>query len=135
MTNRIGVNSRLIAHEFRDVCCFHLHKEEEALISLKLYGMDTPEDEASQKETTLPSSLDEIDSFIETSTSQSATRTSHHTMRPDSAPYNTVMACELSEETPQRGEVDVAFIMNRSPCCSWVIVGRSASTPPVATFR
>ena len=125
MTNRIGVNSRLIAHEFRDVCCFHLHKEEEALISLKLYGMDTPEEETT-KENTLPSTLDEIDSFIETSTNQSATRTSHHTMRPDSAPYNMVMACELSEETPQRGEVGESSAINHSPCCLWVTVVKSA---------
>ena len=126
MTNRIGVHSQLIAHEFRDVCCFHLHKEEEALISLKLYGMDTPEEETTKKENTLPSTLDEIDSFIETSTSQSATRTSHHTMRPDSAPYNTVLACNLSEETPQSGEVGASSVINRSLCCSWVIVAKSA---------
>ena len=113
MTNRIGVHSQLIAHEFRDVCCFHLHKEVEALISLKLYGMDTPEEETTKKENMLPSTLDEIDSFIETSTSQSA-------------PYNTVMACDLSEETPQSGEVGASSVINRSLCCSWVIVAKSA---------
>lgn len=96
------------------------------MISLKLYGMDTPEEETTKKENMLPSTLDEIDSFIETSTSQSATRTSHHTMRPDSAPYNTVMACDLSEETPQSGEVGSSSVINRSLCCSWVIVAKSA---------
>ena len=79
MTNRIGVNNKLIMHEWRslrlssvtprDLCCFHLHKEEEALITLKMYGMDSVTEEVKvEPKDALPSSLEEMDSFIQKAT-------------------------------------------------------------------
>lgn len=131
ITNRIGVNNRLIAHNYRDLCCFHLHKEREALLSLKLYGMN-PKEEREEvlpktevpEEDQLPSSLEEMDKFIAKATSDSKrisfldrpvevvdketldpiSESPLRRLREEDKPYNTVIGCEIDEVTPQRGE-------------------------------
>lgn len=145
MTNRLGVHKRLIAHGIRDLCCFHLHKETEAIHALKLYGMDPVElptekalpsnrlssPQLSKKEDDLPSSLDEMDSFIanavnssdrpsltnreekvfqspgEGSESSPFEQPTVRSLRGEGKPYNSIMACEIDEVTPQRGEVGI----------------------------
>ena len=105
----------------RDLCCLHLHKEEEALIHLKMYGYDPilPKLEKPQKSNdSFPSNLDEIDSFLSKATSEKPApfiqmkeptipglekKTSR--LRQDSEPYNAVYACDVNEQSPQRGEV------------------------------
>lgn len=126
------MHKRLIAHGVRDLCCFHLHKEAEAIHSLKLYGMDQVKlpSSSSAKEDALPSSLDEMDSFIEQATNNSSpisfanrsekafhssgeeesvdsplSRPVVRSLREEGKPYNSILACEIDEVTPQRGEV------------------------------
>lgn len=142
VTNRIGVNPRLIAHEYRDLCCFHLHKEREALLSLKLYGMNSKESEEESskrvpKEEALPSSLEAVDEFIDKVTNDSnrisfldrpaevvdknnvdpITGTSMKRLREEDKPYNTVIGCEIDEVTPQRGEVWMCGQIRHSLFC------------------
>ena len=135
ITNRIGVNNRLIAHNYRDLCCFHLHKEREALLSLKLYGMNPKEEREEvlpktevSEEDQLPSSLEEMDKFIAKATSDSKrisfldrpvevvdtetldpiSESQLRRLREEDKPYNTVIGCEIDEVTPQRGEVGMS---------------------------
>lgn len=148
VTNRIGVNSRLIAHNYRDLCCFHLHKEREALLSLKLYGMNPKESEEETskrdvpKEEALPSSLEAVDAFIDKVTSDSnrisfldrpgevvdksnvdpIAGTSMRKLREEDMPYNTVIGCEIDEVTPQRGEVWMRDRLRHSLFC-WRDIG------------
>ena len=143
VTNRIGVNPRLIAHEYRDLCCFHLHKEREALLSLKLYGMNSKESEEESskrevpKEEALPSSLEAVDEFIDKVTNDSnrisfldrpaevvdknnvdpITGTSMKRLREEDKTYNTVIGCEIDEVTPQRGEVWMCGQIRHSLFC------------------
>lgn len=125
------MNPRLIAHDYRDLCCFHLHKEREALLSLKLYGMNPKETEEKvakreePKEEAFPSSLEAVDKFIDKVTNDSnrisfldrpgevvdkdnldpMAKTSLRRLREEDKPYNSVIGCEIDEVTPQRGEV------------------------------
>ena len=83
-----------------------MHKEEEALITLKMYGMDcVPKEEPIEK---LPSSLDEIDSFINKATAEEhdVQKKVAKRLRQENEPYNSVYACEIDEVSPQRGEVN-----------------------------
>ncbi|KAK8821816.1 hypothetical protein WA556_002261, partial [Blastocystis sp. ATCC 50177/Nand II] len=107
VTNRIGVNNKLIMHEWRDLCCFHLHKEEEALITLKMYGMDSVTEEAKvEPKDALPSSLEEMDSFIQKATTEAPPprKNTQRRLRKEDEPYNSIYACEIDEVSPQRGE-------------------------------
>lgn len=119
MTNRIGVNNKLIMHEWRslrlssvtprDLCCFHLHKEEEALITLKMYGMDSVTEEAKvEPKDALPSSFEEMDSFIQKATTEAPPprKNAQRRLRKEGEPYNSIYACEIDEVSPQRGEVE-----------------------------
>ena len=75
------------------------------MITLKMYGMDcAPKEEPSER---LPSSLDEIDSFIRKATTEEHDdqRKTAKRLRQENEPYNTVCACEIDEISPQRGEV------------------------------
>ena len=111
----------------RDLCCLHLHKEEEALIHLKMYGYDpilpklekTPKSNlVNDSNDSFPSNLDEVDSFLSKATSEKPApfiqmnepavpglekKTSR--LRQDFEPYNSVFACDVNEQSPQRGEV------------------------------
>ena len=55
----------------------------------------------------LPSSLDEIDSFINKATAEEhdVQKKVAKRLRQESEPYNSVYACEIDEVSPQRGEV------------------------------
>ena len=88
----------------------------------------------SKKEDDLPSSLDEMDSFIANAVSPSdrpslANREEKvfhspkeesernpfeppivRSLRGEGKPYNTIMACEIDEVTPQRGEVSFDLV-------------------------
>ena len=90
---------------------------------------------SSKKEEDLPSSLDEMDSFIENAVStpdrpsfanreekvlHPANEESNESpfetpivrsLRGEGKPYNTIMACEIDEVTPQRGEVSIDLVM------------------------
>ena len=91
----------------------------------------------SKKEEDLPSSLDEMDSFIanavNTSDRPSLTNREEkvfhspkeesesnpfeqpivRSLRGEGKPYNTIMACEIDEVTPQRGEVSLDLAIKK----------------------
>ena len=70
-----------------------------------MYGMDcVPKEEPIEK---FPSSLDEIDSFINKATTEEhdVQKKVAKLLRQENEPYNSVYACEIDEVSPQRGEV------------------------------
>lgn len=108
----------------RDLCCFHLHKEEEAMIQLKMYGMNVmqPKLEKTEKKTQkddLPSNLEDIDSYLSKATTNKPSRIEmeepavpgltqdNHVLRKEGEPYNQVYACEIDEVAPKPGEVSL----------------------------
>ena len=133
VTNRIGVNPRLIAHEYRDLCCFHLHKEREALLSLKLYGLNSKESEEESSKREVPkedefidkvtndsnriSFLDRPAEVVDKNNVDPITGTSMKRLREEDKPYNTVIGCEIDEVTPQRGEVWMCGQIRHSLFC------------------
>lgn len=108
----------------RDLCCVHLHKEEEALIHMRMYGMDVihPNLEKTKsietiKQSQLPSNLDEVDSFLSKATNEKPSpitmkdessprlSKSNSILRKEGEPYNEVHGCDIDEIAPQKGEV------------------------------
>ncbi|CBK21956.2 uncharacterized protein [Blastocystis hominis] len=104
ITNRVGVNNKVIAHNYRDLCCFHLHKEEEALETLKMYGMDPSPSKPPQSQPR-PNSLEEVDALLSQATSRVELHSSSiRRLREENEPYNAVHGLQLSETSPKKGE-------------------------------
>ena len=106
ITNRVGVNNKVIAHDWHDLCCFHLHKEEEALITLEMYGMDRfPPNVDSE---TLPNTAEGVSEFVEKISSRVELKDHSPGMRrlrQENEPFNAVNACSIEEDRPKKGEV------------------------------
>ena len=74
-----------------------------------MYGMDSvPKEEVKDA---LPSSLEEVDSFIQKATTETPPprKISQRRLRKEGEPYNSVYACEIDEVIPQRGEVKIDY--------------------------
>lgn len=134
-----GGNSFSFLFIYRDLCCFHLHKEEEAMIQLKMYGMNViePKLDSPQKNTEkdyLPSNLEDIDSYLSKATSNKPSRIemedpvvlglaqTSHVLRKDGEPYNQVNACEIDEVAPKPGEVGSEVNRVKNSLCCWLVI-------------
>lgn len=99
------------------------------MIQLKMYGMnvirpnlDNTSKPKEKKEDQLPSTLDDVDSFLEKATSEQPSRITMSTpsipgvseagltLRKENEPYNTVCPCDIDEIAPQKGEVGFTFL-------------------------
>ena len=110
------MNNKVIAHDWQcvfvlcvicsDLCCFHLHKEEEALITLEMYGMDRfPPNVDSE---TLPNTAEGVSEFVEKISSRMELKDRSPGMRrlrQENEPFNAVNACSIEEDRPKKGEV------------------------------
>lgn len=116
ITNRVGVNNKVIAHDWQcvlvrrvtcsDLCCFHLHKEEETLITLEMYGMDRSPPNVDSE--TLPNTVEGVSEFVEKVTSRVELKDHSpavRRLRRESEPFNAVNACSIEEDRPKKGEV------------------------------
>lgn len=103
--SQLSVSFFIADDSHSDLCCFHLHKEEEALETLKMYGMDSSPSKSPQSQTR-PNSLEEVDALLSQATSRVELHNSSiRRLRKENEPYNAVYGLQLSETSPKKGEV------------------------------